>query len=199
MQRKTTNVGVSRARTTQRRKATRQATQRELEETGSIYFILLFFHFLLVRLPRHPVGNMDVIKAVSTYLTRLLSPAQSGGAGMKVLLVDQDTTPILSIALTQSTLLAHEVYLTDRIDNAQRQRMRHLKAIVLLRPTDQSIAALCSELAWPKYASYHVYFTNVLSKSHIERIAEADEHDVVKEIQVSRLLAALSDPVHSHV
>lgn len=128
---------------------------------------------------------MDVLKSVSSYLSRLLSPAASGGSGMKVLLVDGHTTPILSIALTQSTLLQHEVYLTDRIDNAQRQRMRHLKCIVLLRPTDESIEALCRELAWPKYGSYWVYFTNVLSKSQIERLAEADEHEVLKELQVS--------------
>lgn len=102
---------------------------------------------------------------------------------MKVLLIDGDTTPIISLALTQSTLLSHQVYLTDRIENQQRQRMRHLKCIVLVRPTRASIEALCQELAWPKYAAYYLYFTNVLDKSSIEHLAEADEHDVVKEIQ----------------
>ncbi|PWN26377.1 Sec1-like protein, partial [Jaminaea rosea] len=126
---------------------------------------------------------MDVQKAVSSYLTRLLSPSASGGSGMKVLLLDAHTTPIISLSLTQSTLLSHQVYLTDRIDDPSRQRMRHLKCIVLLRPTRESIQSLCDELAWPKYASYYCYFTNVLAKGDIERLAEADEHDVVKEVQ----------------
>ncbi|CAO1615909.1 unnamed protein product [Parajaminaea phylloscopi] len=126
---------------------------------------------------------MDVLKSVSSYLSRLLSPTASGGTGMKVLLVDSHTTPILSVAMTQSTLLQHEVYLTDRIDNTQRQRMRHLKCIAFLRPCEESVQALCQELAWPKYGSYWIYFTNVLSKSAIESIAEADEHEVVKELQ----------------
>lgn len=104
---------------------------------------------------------------------------------MKVLLLDSHTTPVISSTLTQSALLSHEVYLTDRIDNASRERMKHLKCIVLLRPTEASIEALCNELKWPKYGGYWLYFTNVLKKTDIERLAEADEHDVVKEVQVS--------------
>lgn len=102
---------------------------------------------------------------------------------MKILLLDAHTTPIISTTLTQSALLTHEVYLTERIENESRDRMKHLKCIVLLRPTRESIQALCKELQWPKYGGYWVYFTNVLDKSDIELLAEADEHEVVKEIQ----------------
>jgi hypothetical protein len=128
---------------------------------------------------------MDVTKSISSYLTRLLSPSASGGSGMKVLLLDSHTTPVISSSLTQSALLSHEVYLTDRVDNEARERMKHLKCIVLLRPTEASIEALCKELKWPKYGGYWLYFTNVLKKGDIERLAEADEHDAVKEVQVS--------------
>ena len=131
---------------------------------------------------------MDVLKSISLYLTRLLSPAASGGSGMKVLLLDAHTTPVISSSLTQSALLSHEVYLTDRIENQSRERMKHLKCIVLLRPTEQSIDALCKELKWPKYSGYWLYFTNVLRKEDIERLAEADEHEAVKEVQVSQRL-----------
>lgn len=124
---------------------------------------------------------MDVTKAVSAYIERIIGTVP----GMKVLLLDAETTPIISTSLTQSSLLAHEVYLTDRIDNAARDRMRHLKCIALLRPTSESIEAVERELRQPKYASYALFFTNVLKKSDIERLAEADEHDVVKEVQVS--------------
>lgn len=102
---------------------------------------------------------------------------------MKVLLLDEHTTPIISTTLTQSSLLSHEVYLTERIDKENRDRMKHLKCIVLLRPTPASIQALCKELRWPKYAGYWIYFTNVLDKSHIQALADADEHEVVKEVQ----------------
>ncbi|KAJ1020119.1 hypothetical protein NDA16_004399 [Ustilago loliicola] len=122
---------------------------------------------------------MDVAKAVSAYIQRMITEV----AGIKVLLLDQDTTPIISTSFTQSSLLSHEVYLTDRVDNANRDRMRHLNCIALVRPTPQSISALTSELRQPKYKSYWLYFTNVLQKQDIELLAEADEHEVVKEIQ----------------
>lgn len=123
---------------------------------------------------------MDVAKAVSAYIERIISST----AGMKVLLLDAETTPIISTSLTQSSLLSHEVYLTDRIDNTARDRMRHLKCIALLRPSAESIDAVVAELQTPKYSNYSLFFTNALKKSDIERLAEADEHDVVKEVQV---------------
>lgn len=122
---------------------------------------------------------MDVTKAVSAYIQRMITEV----AGIKVLLLDADTTPIISTSFTQSSLLSHEVYLTDRVDNFSRDRMRHLNCIALLRPTPQSISALTRELREPRYKSYWLYFTNVLQKQDIELLAEADEHEVVKEIQ----------------
>ncbi|KAJ9478663.1 Vacuolar protein sorting-associated protein 45 [Pseudozyma hubeiensis] len=122
---------------------------------------------------------MDVTKAVSAYIQRMITEV----AGIKVLLLDQDTTPIISTSFTQSSLLSHEVYLTDRVDNPNRDRMRHLNCIALLRPTPSSISALTRELRQPRYKSYWLYFTNVLQKQDIELLAEADEHEVVKEIQ----------------
>lgn len=122
---------------------------------------------------------MDVTKAVSAYIQRMITEV----AGIKVLLLDQDTTPIISTSFTQSALLSHEVYLTDRVDNLSRDRMRHLNCIALLRPTPHSISALTRELRQPRYKSYWLYFTNALQKQDIEVLAEADEHEVVKEIQ----------------
>ncbi|GAC72370.1 beta-tubulin folding cofactor A [Moesziomyces antarcticus T-34] len=122
---------------------------------------------------------MDVTKAVSAYIQRMITEV----AGVKVLLLDQNTTPIISTSFTQSSLLSHEVYLTDRVDNLNRDRMRHLNCIALLRPSPQSITALVHELRQPRYKSYWLYFTNALSKQDIELLAEADEHEVVKEIQ----------------
>ncbi len=103
-------------------------------------------------------------------------------SGMKVLLLDEETTPILSITTTQSFLLSREIYLIDKISNS-REQMRHLKCIVFIRPTD-SINYLLKELQEPKYGDYYIYFSNSCKKSDIERMAEADEFEVVREVQV---------------
>lgn len=55
---------------------------------------------------------MDVTKAIQTYLFKMINQVP----GMKVLLLDSHTTPIVSLVTTQSELLSHEVYLVDRID-----------------------------------------------------------------------------------
>ncbi|KAG0701390.1 Sec1-like protein [Suillus ampliporus] len=122
---------------------------------------------------------MDVVKAVETYITKLVSTPSA----MKVLLLDTHTTPIVSLASTQSTLLSHQVYLTDRIDNKKRDRMSHMKCVCFLQPSEDSLDALSAELREPKYGEYYLYFSNILSKPAIERLADVDEFEVVREVQ----------------
>ena len=114
-------------------------------------------------------------------------------------------TPIVSLASTQSILLSHQVYLTDRIDNNKRERMAHMKCICFLQNSEDSLGALEAELKEPKYGEYylcqwvnaisfwhlcgpHLYpldFSNILTKTAIERLADADEYEAVREVQVS--------------
>lgn len=122
---------------------------------------------------------MDVVKAVETYVTKLISVPSA----MKVLLLDSHTTPIVSLASTQSVLLSQQVYLTDRIDNRRRDRMPHMKCVCFLQANEDSLEALANELREPKYGEYYLYFSNILSKTAIERLAEVDEYEVVKEVQ----------------
>ncbi|TEA10763.1 Mitochondrial translation optimization protein 1 [Colletotrichum sidae] len=130
---------------------------------------------------------MDVAQAVAGYVSRMISSADTSSTGqsskMKVLLLDRETVPIVSTAITQSSLLSHEVYLIDRIDNPNREKMRHLRCLCLVRPSSESIQLLIDELREPKYGEYHIYFTNVVKKSSLERLAEADDHEVVKLVQ----------------
>ncbi len=130
---------------------------------------------------------MDVIQAVSGYISKMVSAGDSApgaaSAKMKILLLDRDTVPIVSTAITQSTLLSHEVYLIDRLDNVNREKMRHLRCYCCVRPSADSIQLLSDELRDPKYGEYHLYFSNVVKKSSLERLAEADDHEVVKMVQ----------------
>ncbi|KAK3997255.1 putative vacuolar protein sorting-associated protein 45 [Cladorrhinum sp. PSN332] len=137
---------------------------------------------------------MDVVQTVTGYVTKMVSAGEStvgtagGGGGthsakMKILLLDRDTMPFISNAVTQSTLLNHEVYLTDRLDNVKREKMRHLRCLCFVRPHPDSIGLLIDELREPKYGEYHLFFSNITKKSTLERLAEADDHEVVKLVQ----------------
>lgn len=89
----------------------------------------------------------------------------------------------MSTAITQSALLNHEVYLIDRLDNSAREKMRHLRCLCFIRPSPTSIQFLIDELREPKYGEYHIYLSNIIRKSSLERLAEADSHEVVRAVQ----------------
>ncbi|KAF2012476.1 vacuolar protein sorting-associated protein 45 [Aaosphaeria arxii CBS 175.79] len=131
---------------------------------------------------------MDIVQAVSGYVTKMVSTGDNAATGttaakMKILLLDNETVSIASTATTQSALLTHEVYLTDRLDNQQREKMRHLRCLCFIRPSPDSIQNLIEELREPKYGEYNIYFSNIIKKSSLERLAEADDHEVVRAVQ----------------
>ncbi|XP_066530962.1 vacuolar protein sorting-associated protein 45 [Hoplias malabaricus] len=123
---------------------------------------------------------MNVTLAVKQYVSKMI---ESSGPGMKVLLMDKETTSIVSMVYTQSEILQKEVYLFERIDSQNRDSMKHLKAICFLRPTKENVENLIQELRRPKYSVYFIYFSNVISKSEVKALAEADEQEVVAEVQ----------------
>ena len=130
---------------------------------------------------------MDVATAVQNYVSKIAGTGEGTAATqsskMKILLLDSETVSIVSTAITQSALLKHEVFLIDRLDNATRERMRHLRCLCFVRPSPDSIQFLIDELRDPKYAEYNIYFSNIIRKSSLERLAEADDHEVVKAVQ----------------
>lgn len=109
------------------------------------------------------------------HLSSLLSQLSLPNGGL------DKQTPIISLATTQSHLLQHEIYLTDRIDNPSRavpsaalsnpsassssvaypptasrgvERLPHLKCVCILRPTDESIEQCERELREGRYGGY---------------------------------------------
>lgn len=130
---------------------------------------------------------MDVVQASGGYVTKMVSAGDSAtgapSAKMKILLLDKETLGFISSAVSQSALLNHEVYLMDRLDNPNREKMRHLRCLCFVRSHSDSIGLLIDELRDPKYGEYHLFFSNVVKKSTLERLAEADDHEVVKLVQ----------------
>ncbi|UNI16254.1 vacuolar protein sorting-associated protein 45 [Purpureocillium takamizusanense] len=127
---------------------------------------------------------MDVSQAVAGYIAKIVNPlGEASSSKMKILLLDRETVSIISTAVTQSALLNQEVYLIDRLDNTGREKMRHLRCLCLVRPSPETIQLLVDELRDPRYGEYHLYFTNVAKKSSLERLAEADDHEIVKLVQ----------------
>ncbi|XP_025832833.1 vacuolar protein sorting-associated protein 45 [Agrilus planipennis] len=126
---------------------------------------------------------MNVIAAVKAYVTKMTDENEPG---MKILLMDKDTTSTISMVCGKSEIQQKEVYLLERIDNINANSnvgLNYLKCIVLLRPTPQNVDLLSKELRNPRYGSYYIYFTNIVAKADIKILAESDEQEVVKEVQ----------------
>ncbi|KAK7496933.1 hypothetical protein BaRGS_00011913 [Batillaria attramentaria] len=123
---------------------------------------------------------MNVILAVKQYVSKMI---EGCGGGMKVLLMDKETTSIVSMVYAQSEILQKEVYLFERIDSPGRETMKHLNCIAFLRPTKENVELLAQELRIPKYGLYFIYFSNVISKQDVKILAEADDQEVVREVQ----------------
>jgi vacuolar protein sorting-associated protein 45 len=105
------------------------------------------------------------------------------GAGMKVLIMDKDTISVVSMVYSQSDMLQKEVYNFEHLSNGARETMKHLSAICILRPSIENVELLCKELSSPKYGAYFIYFTNRIDRASIERLAEADDQESVREIK----------------
>ena len=102
-------------------------------------------------------ANLSVIQSVRDYVTKMASDV----SGMKVLVMDAETTGIVSMVYTQTQILQHEVFLIDSIERARTDKMAHLKAIYFVRPTLENVRLLAEEFKEPKYGEYHIFFSNL--------------------------------------
>jgi len=120
----------------------------------------------------------SVIQTVRDYVSRMCTDVP----GMKVLVMDAETTGIVSMVFTQTQVLQHEVFMTDTIERLRSEKMPHLKAIYFVRPTAENIRRIQMELREPRFGEYHIFFSNMTRDSMIQQLAEADEHEVVQQV-----------------
>lgn len=137
--------------------------------------------------------GLDVRKAVISYFDRIISAVQ----GMKVVLFDDDTKAAVSMVYTQSQILEKSVFLTSSLtqkqqvlydgdvesEKKQREKMPHLKCLILCRPTESNVDEIVTQLDNPLYGEYHLFFTTPVHPSVLSRLAQADKNGVVKQVQ----------------
>ena len=95
---------------------------------------------------------MDVVRAVQNYIDKMIKDVP----GMKVLLLDSETTAVISSVFPQSYLLEHEVYLTSYLSQLERDKLASLKCICFVRPSALTLEQLVQELKQPKYSEYYI-------------------------------------------
>ena len=124
-------------------------------------------------------GGQNLASKIREYVHAMLQRVQ----GMKVLLLDQETMGIISMVYSQSDILKHEVFLVEKLDSEQTEKMRHLNAVLFIRPTDQNFLLLSKKLRTPCFKEYFIFFTNQVPKQRLANLAACDECEVVREVQ----------------
>ncbi len=106
-------------------------------------------------------GPADCIKAVQQYVNKILKPRDKAKeiSGMKCLLLDKETKSIVSMVYSMNDILAKEVYLVETLDSSH-ESLGHMKAVVMVRPTNETIKQLVAHIKEPKFLEYHIFFTN---------------------------------------
>lgn len=117
----------------------------------------------------------------NVYLEALLAPETE--SDMCVLLLDKNAASLVALVASQTQLLKKNVGLLARLENTTRSPLRNMHAVVLSSPSEASMDFLARELDQPLYGKYNLNFNGVVSKPQLERLAEADQLEVVKMVK----------------
>eukprot|EP01029_Cantina_marsupialis_P026607 TRINITY_DN71_c0_g1_i2.p1 TRINITY_DN71_c0_g1~~TRINITY_DN71_c0_g1_i2.p1 ORF type:complete len:497 (-),score=144.39 TRINITY_DN71_c0_g1_i2:841-2331(-) len=118
---------------------------------------------------------MDCIQIVRNYIEQMIGET----GGMKALILDDVTKGIVSQVYSMSEMLEKQTFHLEEI-GSEHEKTGYMKAIVFVRPTNENCNKLCEHLKNPLYSEYYLFFSNVVDHDCLRRLAEADEHMLVK-------------------
>ena len=128
-------------------------------------------------------AQSSVIEIVKSYMTSILDDVP----GIKALILDAETTNIVSLVCPKSTLLSREVFLIETISNVPSHPMPYMKGVFLLRANEENKARIIALLKSPVFSEYYLYFTNIPAgmnpQAMLQDLAAVDEKSVVKVVQ----------------
>lgn len=127
---------------------------------------------------KKPEFSLNLFKIVEDYFDRMLEEV----SGMKCLVLDKETTVIISLICSQSQILKKNVYLIETIENPSKEKLLHLNAIYFVRPTEENITKLIAEIKERRFNEYNIFFSNAVSNLHLEKLAVEDDKNSIKKI-----------------
>lgn len=132
---------------------------------------------------RNQLFSKGVGVAITNYVKQMLGVVK----GMKALLLDRHTKAIISGVLTQTQCCEMDAYIIQDITNKKQRplplNLGHLEAVVFMRPCQESLEAIRTHLADPRFKKYHLFFTNIIQSGYLSEIAHVDKHEVVASVQ----------------
>lgn len=99
---------------------------------------------------------------------------------MKIIILDDETTRVMSLVFMQSEGFKKDVYLCENIKNCEGNKLPSFIGIFIVRGTDKNIIMLRKMLKEPYFKEYHIFFTTSVDETTIKMMAEADCCNVLK-------------------
>lgn len=81
--------------------------------------------------------NINILPIAEDYFNTIFSEVTE----MKALILDSETSGIISIVYTQSKLYKNDVYLIQKIEDVK-EKLSHLKGVYFIRPTKENLQLL---------------------------------------------------------
>lgn len=126
--------------------------------------------------------RLSYIHAIRDYFDRILEDHTE----MKALVLDLDTLATVSLVISQTEVLEKDVFFIETIEKLTipkgSDRLSHLKAIIIVRPSEENLTQLKRALEYPKYDKFFIYFTNKISEKALKELAEADRSEVISSV-----------------
>lgn len=120
----------------------------------------------------HATTTMNGIRIVRHYIDKMIDSVE----GMKVLILDANTTQIVSSVYSQTEILQRGVYLVRSLSSIV-DSQKHLQAIVFCRPS--SMEDVMNELRQNRYSSYAIFLSASIDQKDLRALAEADTEELV--------------------
>lgn len=137
--------------------------------------------------------NINLTTIMREYIFKMLSSVD----GLKILVIDQETTHFISTIYSMSEIVELGVTLIHQIDTFNENILNKLsnkkinskktsvnKVVFFLRPTEENIAYLIPVLKLESGCEYHVFFSNMIKQEYVQFLSQSDKHRMIKQIQI---------------
>lgn len=76
------------------------------------------------------------------------------------------------------------MFFIETIDKVPKdEKLMHLKAVYFVRCTEENLQKISHQISEPAFSSYHLFFSSTVHNEQIKRLAEADVHNTVSQVQ----------------
>ncbi|KAK2949848.1 putative Vacuolar protein sorting-associated protein 45 [Blattamonas nauphoetae] len=126
----------------------------------------------------HSTHSTFLIEACRSYILDAIK-----GDEMKILLVDDASSSIISLVIGQTEILQHNVLLIQRLSDLNRERLPTMQAVAFIFPTSMNIEQLSKELREPLYKDYRIFFIGGVRNEDLDELAGTDAKEVVSHVR----------------